>query len=143
MNARDLYYWPGMKADIATSVASCDACAAEADSLPLEPEINTIATEPMQMLSLGSPAANSWWWWINFPVTPLSTPSETPPVPPLSATPRTSSSSLAAPSPYATTVDHNSGLTSKSFVAHWGFRWSALRRTTRVPMAWPSQLSRP
>eukprot|EP00095_Tigriopus_kingsejongensis_P008015 maker-scaffold1844_size26589-snap-gene-0.5 protein:Tk08015 transcript:maker-scaffold1844_size26589-snap-gene-0.5-mRNA-1 annotation:"protein fam169b-like" len=38
-NARDLYYWPGMKSDIAKIVDNCEICQKFRASLPLEPYV--------------------------------------------------------------------------------------------------------
>ena len=51
-NAKQLYYWPGMKSDITNIVASCEECVAHLPSQSLESKIVTLASRPFEAVSL-------------------------------------------------------------------------------------------
>ena len=51
-NARQLYFWFGMKNDIVTMVRTCEECTRLLPSQPLEPKISTFASRPFEAISL-------------------------------------------------------------------------------------------
>ena len=51
-NARQLYYWPGMKNDITQVVNNCQDCVAHLPSLPKEPCQQTEAMRPFEAVSI-------------------------------------------------------------------------------------------
>ena len=51
-NARQLYYWPGLKNDIAQVVQNCQECVKHLPSLPKEPCIQTKAMRPFEAMSV-------------------------------------------------------------------------------------------
>ena len=51
-NARQLYFWQGMKNEIKTLVSSCEECISLLPSQPLESRISTVATRPFEAVSL-------------------------------------------------------------------------------------------
>ena len=50
--ARDLYYWPSMKYDIRKIIDKCEACQILRSSKPPEPPITTMASFPMEQISI-------------------------------------------------------------------------------------------
>jgi hypothetical protein len=52
MDARQLYFWPGMTSDIELMVARCEACTHYLPSQALEPQVATAATRPFQQFSI-------------------------------------------------------------------------------------------
>jgi hypothetical protein len=52
MNARQLYFWPGMSADIKLMVSRCDKCTLYLPSQSLEPLIETAASRPFEKVSI-------------------------------------------------------------------------------------------
>ena len=52
MNARQLYYWPGMTNDIKRLVSTCKECILYQPSQPLEPQIQTTASWPFESVSV-------------------------------------------------------------------------------------------
>ena len=60
--ARQLYYWPGMKNDIKILTESCESCQEHLPSQQKEPLVQTIAERPFQMLSadLGHESGNDY-----------------------------------------------------------------------------------
>ena len=53
-NARQLYYWPGMKNDITQFVRSCQACQRLLPSQQSEPLLPLVASFPMEQVSVDS-----------------------------------------------------------------------------------------
>ena len=51
-NARQVFFWPGLKRDILTMVAACPTCAALAPALPAEPLMLSIAESPMEQVGV-------------------------------------------------------------------------------------------
>ena len=51
-NARQLYFWQGMKNEIKTLVSSCEECISLLPSQPLESRISTVAARPFETVSL-------------------------------------------------------------------------------------------
>ena len=49
--ARDLYYWPGLKNDVASIVATCDACQTRLACLPVDNLVASKASAPMERVS--------------------------------------------------------------------------------------------
>ena len=52
MNARQLYYWPGMTNDIKLMVSTCWECISYLPSQPREPQIQTTASRPFEAVSV-------------------------------------------------------------------------------------------
>ena len=52
MDARQLYFWPGMTDAVGLMVANCKECMAGLPSQPLEPQIPTEATRPFKRISI-------------------------------------------------------------------------------------------
>jgi hypothetical protein len=52
MNARQLYFWPGMSADIKMMVSKCKKCTLYLPSQSLEPQIETTASRPFKKVSV-------------------------------------------------------------------------------------------
>ena len=50
-NARQLYFWPGLKNDIDQMVGNCQDCTKHLASLPKEPRIQSTASRPFEALS--------------------------------------------------------------------------------------------
>ena len=51
-NARQLYFWPGIKNDISQMVGNCEECTKFLASLPKEPCIQTTASRPFEAMSV-------------------------------------------------------------------------------------------
>ena len=51
-NARQLYYWPGMKNDIVQMVGNCQQCVMHLPSLPKEPCLQTKSMRPFEAMSV-------------------------------------------------------------------------------------------
>ena len=52
MNARQLYFWPGMTNDVKLMISTCKECTLYLPSQTLEPQINTTATRPFESVSI-------------------------------------------------------------------------------------------
>ena len=52
MNARQLYFWPGMTRDIKLMVGACKECVPYLPSQQKEPIIHTVATRPFEAVSI-------------------------------------------------------------------------------------------
>jgi hypothetical protein len=52
MNARQLYFWPGMSKDIKRMVSRCEKCTFYLPSQSLEPQIETAASRPFEKVSV-------------------------------------------------------------------------------------------
>ncbi|QQP48708.1 Uncharacterized protein FKW44_009103, partial [Caligus rogercresseyi] len=51
-NARQLYFWPKMKHDVARMISSCEECLRLLPSLALESQIQTVASRPFEFVSV-------------------------------------------------------------------------------------------
>ena len=51
-NAKDLYFWPGLKRDVVAMVSSCETCQTLAPCQPREPLVFTLATGPMEQVGV-------------------------------------------------------------------------------------------
>ena len=51
-NARQLYFWPGLKKDIKLMVSQCPQCVPLLPSQRLEEQIQTVASRPLEAMSV-------------------------------------------------------------------------------------------
>ena len=51
-NARQIYFWPGMTADIKSMVASCQECQPFQLTQRIEPQIRTMTSKPFEAVSV-------------------------------------------------------------------------------------------
>ena len=52
MNARQLYFWPGMTNDVKLMISMCKECMLYLPSQTLDPQINTTATRPFESVNI-------------------------------------------------------------------------------------------